>query len=440
MKRILIALAVLLSVQVADAQTKSPEAAKKAVESAEAASKDAKKATKVATWLKLASSYMDAYNAPAGSAWLGASKQELQLIMGNDRPVSVEEVVLGTDQLINETYSNKEFYFSPAGQLVLINVTQPVVEDALGGALEAYKKAYEVDVKHSKTKDIVTGLSTIAQKYLDEGMNSYTFGDLVKASQLFEKAVEASATAPLSKVDTTALYNAGYTAWAVKDYERAKNFFEQCLAANYYYEGGEVYAKLGDVYTNLGDAKKGAELLEQGFVKFPQSQSILIGLINYYMTSGENADRLFVLIDEAKKNEPNNASLYYVEGNIYKELKNYEKAVESYMKCADINPEYEFGFIGAGILYYERAVELSEQASNEFDDKKYNALVEQFEQALLDALEPFEKAYNVTKDNTLKVSIAEYLKNIYYRNISKGAEYEAAYNKYNEVVKTGQPS
>ena len=440
MKRILIALAVLLAVQVADAQTKSPEAAKKAVESAEAASKDAKKATKVATWLKLASSYMDAYNAPAGSAWLGASKQELQLIMGNDRPVSVEEVVLGTDQLIKETYSNKEFYFSPAGQLVLINVTQPVVEDALGGALEAYKKAYEVDVKHSKTKDIVTGLSTIAQKYLDEGMNSYTFGDLVKASQLFEKAVEASATAPLSKVDTTALYNAGYTAWAVKDYERAKNFFEQCLAANYYYEGGEVYAKLGDVYTNLGDAKKGAELLEQGFVKFPQSQSILIGLINYYMTSGENADRLFVLIDEAKKNEPNNASLYYVEGNIYKELKNYEKAVESYMKCADINPEYEFGFIGAGILYYERAVELSEQASNEFDDKKYNALVEQFEQALLDALEPFEKAYNVTKDNTLKVSIAEYLKNIYYRNISKGAEYEAAYNKYNEVVKTGQPS
>ena len=440
MKRILIALAVLLAVQVADAQTKSPEAAKKAVESAEAASKDAKKATKVATWLKLASSYMDAYNAPAGSAWLGASKQELQLIMGNDRPVSVEEVVLGTDQLIKETYSNKEFYFSPAGQLVLINVTQPVVEDALGGALEAYKKAYEVDAKQSKTKDIVTGLSTIAQKYLDEGMNSYTFGDLVKASQLFEKAVEASATAPLSKVDTTALYNAGYTAWAVKDYERAKNFFEQCLAANYYYEGGEVYAKLGDVYTNLGDAKKGAEILEQGFVKFPQSQSILIGLINYYMTGCENADRLFVLIDEAKKNEPNNASLYYVEGNIYKELKNYEKAVESYMKCAEINPEYEFGFIGAGILYYERAVELSEQASNEFDDKKYNALVEQFEQALLDALEPFEKAYNVTKDNTLKVSIAEYLKNIYYRNISKGAEYEAAYNKYNEVVKTGQPS
>ena len=438
MKRILIALAVLLSVQVADAQTKSPEAAKKAVESAEAASKDAKKAAKVATWTKLASAYMDAYNAPAGNAWLGASKQELQLLMGNDKPVSTENVTVGTDQLIKEVYSNKEFYFSPSGQLVIINVTKPVVENALAGALEAYKKAYEVDVKKSKVKDITEGLAAIAQKYLDEGMNSYTFGNLAEASDLFEKAAEASATAPLSKVDTTALYNAGYTAWAAKNYERAKGLFEKCLEVGYYYEGGEVYAKLGDVYTNLGDAKKGAETLEQGFVKFPQSQSILIGLINYYISSGENADRLFTLINEAKKNEPNNASLYYVEGNIYKELKDYENAVKSYMQCADINPEYEFGYIGAGILYYELAVELQEKAQNEFDDKKYNALLEEFEQTLKNAIDPFEKAYTVSKDSGLKVNIAEYLKNIYYRFSSVSPEYEAAYKKYDEVVKTGQ--
>ena len=198
-----------------------------------------------------------------------------------------------------------------------------------------------------------------------------------------------------------------------------------------------MFAKLGDVYTNLGDAKKGAEVLEKGFVMFPQSQSILIGLINYYISSGENTDRLFVLIDEAKKNEPNNASLYYVEGNIYKELKNVEKAVESYYKCAEINPEYEFGYIGAGILYYELAIELQEKAGEELDDNKYNELVGQMEQALMNALDPFEKAYAVTKDQQLKISIAEYLKNIYYRFSSNGPEYEAGYKKYDEIVKNG---
>ena len=437
MKRILIALAVLLSVQVADAQTKTPEAAKKAVESAEAAAANPKKAAKLATWTKLASAYMDAYSAPAGAAWLGASKQELQILMGNQKPISTENVVVAGDQLVKEVYADKEFYYNVNGQLAIINVTKPVVEDVLAKATEAYRKAGELDTKGSKSKDIMAGLSNVASKYIDDGMNCYQFGDLAKASQLFEKAVNVSAMAPLSKVDTTALYNAAYTAWAGKDYERAKNFFERCLAANYYYDGGEVFAKLGDVYTNLGDAKKGAETLEQGFVKFPQSQSILIGLINYYMTSGENTDRLFSLIDEAKKNEPNNASLYYVEGNIYKELKNIEKAVESYYKCAEINPEYEFGYIGAGILYYELAIELQEKAGNELDDNKYNELVGQLEQALKDALDPFEKAYAVSKDDQLKVSVAEYLKNIYYRFYSNGPEYEAGYKKYDEVVKSG---
>ena len=437
MKRILIALAVLLSVQVADAQTKTPEAAKKAVESAEAAAANPKKAAKLATWTKLASAYMDAYSAPAGAAWLGASKQELQILMGNQKPISTENVVVAGDQLVKEVYADKEFYYNVNGQLAIINVTKPVVEDVLAKAAEAYKKAGELDVKGSKSKDIMAGLANVASKYIDDGMNCYQFGDLAKASQLFEKAANVSAIAPLSKVDTTALYNAAYTAWAGKDYERAKNFFEKCLDANYYYEGGEVFAKLGDVYTNLGDAKKGAEILEKGFVKFPQSQSILIGLINYYMTSGEDTDRLFTLIDEAKKNEPDNASLYYVEGNIYKELKNVEKAVESYYKCAEINPEYEFGYIGAGILYYELAIELQEKASNEYDDKKYNELVGQLEQALKNALDPFEKAYAVSKDDQLKVSVAEYLKNIYYRFYSNGPEYEAGYKKYDEVVKSG---
>ena len=438
MKRILIALAVLVSMQVADAQVKSPDAAKKAVESALEASKNEKKAAKVATWTKLAQAYMDAYNAPAGSAWLGASKQELQLLMPNEKPTAVENAVLGGEACTKEIYDNKEFYFNAAGQLIMINVTKPVYEDALAGAVDAYKKAYEVDLKKSKLKDITEGLANVSKKYLDEGMNRYMLNDLVGASVLFEKAAEASATEPLAQVDTTALYNAGFTALVSKDLERAKKFFEKCLEVGYYYEGGEVFAKLADVYNQLGDKEKSAEVLEMGFTKFPQSQSILIGLINYYLESNKDTDRLFVLIDEAKKNEPDNASLYYVEGNIYNELGDKENAVNSYYKCAEINPDYEYGYIGAGVMFYNMAIEILDKAQNEFDDAKYNALLNECEEVLTKALDPFEKAFNVTKDETLKVNIAEYLKNIYYRFSSKGAEFEAGYKKYDEIVRNGK--
>ena len=138
MKRILIALAVLLSVQVADAQTKSPAEAKKAVEAAKEATQNPKKAVKVATWMKLAETYVGAYNAPAGSAWVGASKQELQLLMGGQQPLAVENVEVGGEALVKETYADKDFYFNGAGQLVLIDVTKPVVENALAKAIDAY--------------------------------------------------------------------------------------------------------------------------------------------------------------------------------------------------------------------------------------------------------------------------------------------------------------
>ena len=435
MKRILIALAVLLAVQVADAQVKSPEAAKKAVLAAEEASQNPKKNTKVATWLKLATSYMDAYEAPVGNVLVNSPRVQLQMMMGNEKPTAVEEVVVDGMPFKKEVYSNKNLYFDGTDVLRIVEVTVPVFEDPLAGALAAYAKAYEVDVKQSKTKDIVAGIQAIQQRYFNDGMNQYSLGDYKKAGELIVKAAAASETAPNSVVDTTALYNAGYIYWASKDFDTAKNLFEKCLANNYYYENGEVYAKLGDIYFNLGDKAKGVETLETGFVKFPQSQSILIGLINYYLESGENTDRLFELIGQAKQNEPNNVSLYYVEGNIHKQLGDFDKALAAYKECATVDPNYDFGYHGQGALLYDKAVELSEKAQNELDDAKYQALVKEYEQVLLDAIEPFEKAFEVSQNIQVKLNAAEYLKNIYYRFSSVEDKYMEGYKKYNEYVK-----
>jgi tetratricopeptide (TPR) repeat protein len=119
-------------------------------------------------------------------------------------------------------------------------------------------------------------------------MTKYMLGDLAGASVSFENAVNASATAPLSKVDTTSLYNAGFTAWMVQDYERAKGFFAACIENGYYHEDGDAFAKLADTYGKLGDKEAMVAVLEQGFTIYPQSQSILIGLINYYLENKQN--------------------------------------------------------------------------------------------------------------------------------------------------------
>lgn len=428
MKKLVIVLAALASMQIANAQVK-PADAKKAVESAIEASVNPKKAVKVATWLKLGEAYVKAYDAPAGNIWSGATKQELALVMANEKPSSTEVVEINGQQYTKEVYADKVLYFLPDGRLAAIDVTAPVYPDALSKAVEAYSKAYTVDEK--KKDDVCKALENIADKYIQEGYNKYTLGDFNAASLLFEQSANASAAAPLAKLDTNTVYNAGFTAWMAKDKERAKTFFHKCYEAGYYAEGGEIFAKLADV-----DTVNTKKYLEEGFEKFPQSQSILIGLINYYIKSGESTDRLFALLDKAKANEPDNASLYYVEGNIRAQLGDIEKAVEAYEKCNVINPNYEFGFIGEGIMFYNQALEVQNKAYAELDDAKYQALLDEFEQDLKNCIAPFEKAYALSKDENIKISIAEYLKNAYYRFREQSPEYLAAYEKYNAALQS----
>lgn len=430
MKKILLALAVLASMQVANAQVKSAADAKKAVEAAEAAASNEKKAVKTATWLKLGQEYVKAYDAPTGNIIPGSSKTELALMMGSEKPVSTEAVEIQGTPYTKEVYADKNLYFNANGQLAVIEVTKPVYADALEKAIAAYQKAYELDASHAKSKDIAAAFDLIGQKYNTEAYNKYTLGDLASASKYFEKAAEVEALAPLSKIDTTSIYNAGFTAWATKDMSKAKELFEKCYNLGYYYEGGEVFAKLADV-----DTLNTKKYLEEGFEKFPQSQSILIGLINYYLKSNESTDRLFELLDKAKANEPNNASLFYVEGNIRSQLGDTENAVKAYRKCAEINPEYEYGFIGEGTMYYNKAIEVQTKAQDELDDTKYMALVKEFEEDLKACIPAFEKAFEVTKSEQVKAGVAEYLKNAYYRFRDEGADYKAGYEKYSTYGK-----
>ena len=440
MKRIILALALLASLQVASAQqqVKSISAAQKAAEKAIEASQDAKKSTKLATWLKLGKAYIDAYNAPSGNGWIGASRADLALLMADDKPLSAEYVEVGGQQMLKEVYATRDYYYNAGDILQLIVITKPIFPDALEKGAEAFAKAYELDVKGSKKKDITEGLRTIESKFVDEAYNAYTFNDLAKASYYFEKAAEVSVQEPYATVDTSAIYNAGLTAWMLGENDRAKKFLEQSVSIGYYGEDGDAYAKLADIADKEGNQEARQAYLEEAFMKFPQSQSVLVGLINFYLSSGGNTDRLFELIGAAKANEPENASLYYVEGNIYLQLEDVENALKAYRQCAEINPEYEFGYIGEGQYWYNKAVDLQDAAAAEMDYKKYDKIMAEFENALKACVEPFEKAFEVTKDDNIKVAVSEYLKNACYRFSYDDEGYKAKYEKYDAIVKAAR--
>ena len=91
-------------------------------------------------------------------------------------------------------------------------------------------------------------------------------------------------------------------------------------------------------------------------------------------------------------------------------------------------------------MYYSIAIELQEKASDPaLSWKAWEEMNKLFAEYLKKSVEPFETAYNMTKSDELKVNIANFLKEIYYRFYDEGPEWKTGYDKYSTVVKTGQP-
>ena len=435
MKRILIALAVLLAVQVADAQVKSPEAAKKAVESAKTASENPKKAAKVATWTKLAAAYMDAYNAPTGNLFVNTPRIQLEQMMAIKKPLASEQVEVDGAPYIREDHGDKYLYFDAQGLLRIIDITKPVYEDALGGALAAYAKAAELDVKGTKTKDILAGIERVAAKYFDDGMTRYTFGDYAKAADLIAKAADAALTAPLSKADETYHYYAGYIYSQAGDYENAKKYLNKCIDMGYYAEGGNLFPALAEVYTKLGDEENSVAALQKGFELFPENANVLVGLINYYLPKEGGEAELLSLIDKAKAAMPDNASIYRVEGDIYKRLKDYEKAESAYMQAMQIAPDSPDAYIALGGYFIDRGNEYFTEAQDTYEQAAYEALLEKYDAMCIASLDPLVKAFEIMGEgDTFKREIANTIKSVCFVLRNKDAKYQAMYDEYNGYV------
>ena len=432
MKKILLTVVALLTVFAANAQNevKSVPAATKSLASAKEAVNNPKKNTKAATWIKYGQALIDAYNAPAGEILVGMGSQELDLIGFKEKPLKEEEVTVADVPYTKKVYADKNIYFASNGQVAIIEVTNPIEKDALPLAVEAFAKAVSIDGGAKTVKDATEGIKMVNEKLNSLAITEYSLNKLEESSVCFEKAAEALATAPVSALDTNAVYNAGLTAFMGGNMDRAKVFFQKSIENNYFGTDGDVYYKLSVIADKRNDAEGSKAILKEGFEKFPQSQSILIGLINYYVKSGEGADELFSLLDKAKKNDPKNASLYYVEGNAHKNLGDLEAASAAYDKCYEIDPTYNWGYIGKGIMFYEKAIEYQDLASKEMDDAKWSELSKKFEESLKSCIEPFEKAYELSTDPEIRRTVSEYLKNACFRFRGESDEYQQKYEKY----------
>ena len=434
MKKLILALALAASMSAAYAQSvKSDADIQKAIDKALATANDAKKGLKAGSWIKLGDAYMNAYKNPTSAVAYGMDKATFSLATG-EKPSSIEVVNVDGQAFEKHSLSRYNAYFNAGGQLVVLEVTKPSFNgDALAEAAKAYAKAYELEPK--KAKDLDAKLQEISSFYETDAYTAYSFKNMEGAGKKFKGAADVSMMAPCSVIDTNAVYNTAYIALSNGDYALAKEYYNKCLALGHT-ANGSVFASLSQVELAQGDTLTAKTMLVDGLKQYPDNASILTSLINLYLNINEDPEKIVELLDEAKKQMPDNPSLYYVEGNILTGIKKYVAAHSAYTKSNEVDANYDMAYYGDGVCYLKEADDIAEEinALDVREWKKYEELQAKLDGLYKASLVPFEKCYEISTNSMVKEAAADYLKRVYFQLRNVAPEYKAGYEKYEAIL------
>jgi len=205
--------------------------------------------------------------------------------------------------------------------------------------------------------------------------------------------------------------NAGKNQEAIRHYEILKNKD---------YEASTVYQRLYEEYSKLNDTINFIRVLEEGMVKFPAEPWFLQNLINYHIYSGSREVALQYL-NTAIERDPTLAQYRFVEGGLYEELGDSEKAKIAYLKTIEIDPTSANAYDALGRLHYKKAISILDETFNIRDAKKMREEEAKATAELRLALPFYQEAVKLDPET---MSYKVLLRAIYYR-LGMDKEYEA---------------
>src|SRR4030042_2335384 len=295
MKRLLVFLFIMSGVLLARAQevpvqTLSYNTLEKKLEKSNIAIEDEKAKIKAKTWSDRGELFQDIADVNINPLFIrmGMGADEAKLYLKEPGEIKTEEVNGVARQIY--VYERMELYFEN-NALVGWKETKTIHPDPLSMAIEAYKKALDLDVKGSLDKKILANFERLKKQLENSAILAFTFGDYAKALAAFEHIMDCSTARVYNNlIDTVIIYNAGLAAKNAGDHQKAADYFTR--SAEIGYGGSDTYYLLKNEYLVLGDSAKALQILEEGFNLYPDTFLLLIEIVNYHLAAGNSEEGL----------------------------------------------------------------------------------------------------------------------------------------------------
>ncbi|MEI7423514.1 MAG: tetratricopeptide repeat protein [Prolixibacteraceae bacterium] len=289
-----------------------------------------------------------------------------------------------------------------------------LVANPLEEAYKSFLKAIELDPKGGSPGLKIKLLSSFIPTLSNAAIEAFQAQKYEQSSDFFEKVLNLEASKLFktdNTLDTAIMYNTGLASMNAKQFDKAIKYFK--LTAQHGYNPGSSYSQIISAYQQKGDTLTSVSIMKEAFSKYPEDQSILVQLINYYITTGKTEEAIGYL-DKAIAKEKDNPSFYLAKGIALDKLGRQDDAIKEYELAIKVKADYADAFYNIGVIYFNRgvkqfdvanAVPTNEQAKFEAEKKKSD---EEFAKAV-----PYlEKAVEYNPKDTY---IKDQLKNLYYR-------------------------
>jgi len=328
---------------------------------------------------------------------------------------------------------DKQFDLERTNEMLGKEPNEAVMYGALDAIWPYFQKALEYDqlpdakgkVKPKYTKDIRAIMLTNRPFYSNAGIYYYNLKDYQKAYENFKlfgdyKTMDLFAGEKWTLADSVEnqiRYYAGLSAAFIPNHPAAIEIFEEIKDSGI--SEADIYRTLASEYLQMEDTAGFERTIVAGSQKFPQDDYFLLNLINQSITKGKS-DEAIDYLKEAIAQNPDNAQLYDVLGQVYEGEKKPEEAIQYLTKALELQPDNVDVLMHLGRVFFNLGVEKRAEADQIKDQTQYKIEFEKSMDYFRQALPHFEKALEVDPNNSDTVMT---LGRIYY-TLGMGEQYE----------------
>jgi tetratricopeptide (TPR) repeat protein len=297
-------------------------------------------------------------------------------------------------------------------------------------AVTAAKKNLEMDPANKYAEECKKILNFLSVSYYNDAASDLNSQKYQAAHDNYVLCLETIKSNPSAKMDTSAIFYAGYTAFMANNFQKAKEYLTRAMDIKY--NDPNVYYYLGKTHLALSEKDKAYKVLDAGIRLFPSNKELVLTQANLYIEDGK-LNELEKILDKAIQLDPKNSDLKINLATVCEKIKEKDKTNEAkysakeerlYKEVITAEPSNFRANYNLGVMYYNRAIAIIDASDpDQTGIEELSKLQDKTNPIFLQAKPYFLKAYQI---DPKKKEVLEGLAGIYFalNDIPKSNEFK----------------